>query len=69
MPLRYLLNLINEKPLDYEYYGEAQFLYFILPKNEAPEKQTMWEYTSFGSSKVLRKWSLNENYFLYLLGK
>jgi len=69
MPLRYMLSLANEHPLDYEHYGEAQFLYFILPKNESLEKQTMWEYTSFGPSKVVKKWNLNKDYLIYLLAK
>ena len=69
MPLRYMLLLLNEKPLDYEHYGEAEELYFLIPKTEKIEIQTMWEYTSFGSSNVVNKWEINEEYFLYKLDK
>lgn len=69
MPLRYTLALANEKPLDYEHYGEAEYLYFIIPINETLEKQTTWEYTSFGPSQVLKKWRLNEEFLIYKLRK
>lgn len=69
MPLRYMLALANESPLDYEYYGEAEYLYFIIPKTETLKKQTMWEYTSFGASKVVGKWNLNNNFYIYKLDK
>lgn len=69
MPLRYMLSLIGEQPLDYEHYGEAETLYFIAPKREGLRKQTMWEYTSFGPSQIIKKWDLNKDYFLYKIGK
>ncbi len=69
IPLRYMLSWIGEKPLDYEHYGEAQTLYFIIPKNEKLEQQTMWEYKSFGSSKVIKKWDITKSYFMYKLCK
>lgn len=69
MPVRYMLTLLNEHPLDYEHYGEANDLYFIIPKIETLKNQTMWEYTSFGGSKVIEKWNLNGSFFIYKLGK
>lgn len=69
MPLRYFLTLTDEKPLDYEHYGEADTLYFIIPNSESLQKQTMWEYISFGSSRVLNKWQLNKDYVIYKLGE
>lgn len=69
MPLRYMLLLLNEKPLDYEHYSEAKTLYFILPKNERVKNQTMWEYTSFGSPNITKKWEINNQYFLYRIDK
>lgn len=69
MPLRYMLLLINEHPLDYEHYGEAGELYFIIPKSEKLTGQTMWEYTSFGPSKTVNIWKINNDYLLYKLAK
>jgi len=69
MPLRYMLSLIGEQPLDYEHYGEAQCLYFILPKKEKVEEQTMWEYKSFGSSEIINKWEITKDYLMYKLVK
>jgi len=69
MPLRYLLLLVREHPLNYEHYGEAETLYFIIPKNEKIKDQTMWEYTSFGSSNIVNKWEINDQYFLYKITK
>lgn len=69
MPLRYMLLLLNEQPLDYEHYGEAQTLYFLIPNNETVKNQTMWEYTSFGSANIKNKWIINDQYVLYRLDK
>ncbi|MFA5770760.1 MAG: glycosyltransferase family 39 protein [Patescibacteria group bacterium] len=69
MPLRYMLSLANESPLDYEHYGEAEILYFIIPKTETLKRQVMWEYTSFGGSKVVSKWSLNNDFNIYKVAK
>ncbi len=69
MPLRYMLLLLNDQPLDYEHYGEANELYFIIPRNENIKDQTMWEYTSFSSSNVVNKWEINKSYFLYKKAK
>ncbi|EKE15093.1 MAG: hypothetical protein ACD_12C00148G0001 [uncultured bacterium] len=69
MPLRYMLSLTNEKPFDFEHYGEAEILYFIIPKSETLQKQTMWEYTSFGGTKILNKWQINSVFDIYKVGK
>lgn len=69
MPLRYALAFIKEKPMDYTNYSDAENLYFLIRKNEELNKLTIWEYVSFGSSAVVNKWSINELYFLYKLGK
>lgn len=69
MPIRYMLLLLNEKPLDFEHYGEANTLYFLIPNNKTIKEQTMWEYTSFGSSNITNKWKINNQYDLYRLDK
>lgn len=69
MPLRYTLNLLHETPMTYEDYAGAQTLYFILPKKENVPDQTMWEYTSFGASRISKKWDVNNQYYLYKLIK
>lgn len=69
MPLRYFLFLFEDEPLGFENYAGAQVLYFLLPKSERVESQKMWEYTSFGRSKIVNKWKINEHYFLYKLEK
>lgn len=69
MPLRYFLTLLNDKPMPYENYSEAENLYFLIRKNEELSKIKMWEYTSFGDSKILKHWIINKDYLLYKLGK
>jgi xanthine/uracil/vitamin C permease (AzgA family) len=44
-------------------------LYFLVKKNEPITSLKMWEYTSFGKSQVVKKWDVNDEYFLYKLEK
>lgn len=69
MPLRYMLKLQGVEPLPYENYGEAKELYFLVKKQEKITDLKMWEYTSFGKSKVVETWTVNDSYFLYKLEK
>ncbi len=67
MPLRYTLNLLNETPRHYDNYSNVETLYFISRLSDPPKKQKMWEYTSFGKSKIVSTWALNDEYNLYKL--
>jgi glucan phosphoethanolaminetransferase (alkaline phosphatase superfamily) len=69
MPLRYMLKLLNETPEPYENYGDIESLYFLVKKNEPITSLKMWEYSSFGKSHVVKKWDVNDEYFLYKLEK
>jgi len=69
MPLRYALNLLNETPVHYDNYRDIDSLYFIVRKDEPITSLKMWEYTSFGPSRVVKRWDINYEYFLYKLGK
>lgn len=69
MPLRYTLAIVGEQPTSYENYAKNDYLYFIARKTEDLKKITMWEYTSFGPSYPIKKWTLNDQYFLYKLAK
>lgn len=69
LPLRYFLEVARKKPLGVEKYGEAEVLYVV----KAPEvelfKINVWELTAFAPFKILRKWHLQDSFFLYRLEK
>lgn len=67
MPLRYTLALLQEKPLGYEDYFNIANLYLLVRKTEVLTKLTMWEYTSFGPSRPIKRWIINDQYLLYKL--
>ena len=69
MPLRYTLLLLGEHPKHYDTFTDIDHLYFIIPKKEKIEQQTMWEYTAFGPSTMVNMWSINEEYYLIKLEK
>lgn len=69
MPLRYVLNLLNETPAYYDNYSSIDNLYLLVKEKEPVTSLKMWEYTSFGRSIVMRKWQINGQYFLYKLVK
>lgn len=67
MPLRYMLNLLNEHPLPYENYAGADRLYFIAKSRKPLTSLHIWEYMSFGPSVAVEKSSINNLYTLYTL--
>lgn len=69
MPLRYTLNLIGETPAYYDNYSGVDSLYFIIKKSEPIMNLKMWEYVSFGPSKVVYRTEINNDYYLYKLVK
>ena len=69
MPLRYTLLLLDDHPQHYDTYTNIAQLYFIVPKDEGIQQQTMWEYTAFGPSRIANIWNINEEYYLYKLEK
>lgn len=69
MPLRYFLFLYNIPVLNYDNYSKANTLYFIERKTKNLTESNIWEYTSFGPSKVIHTWNINDEYVLYKLKK
>lgn len=69
MPLRYFLFLKNIPFLSYEDYENANELYFIVRKNKDLKDIKIWEFKAFGSSKVIEKWNINDQYIMYKLSK
>jgi hypothetical protein len=70
MPLRYFLTLYNVPVLDVEKYAEAKELYLIIMRRDSDLKTfSMWEYNSFGSNQVVKRWDINKTYIMYKLGK
>lgn len=69
LPLRYFLEVWKIPPLPYDKYDKAETLYVVTEPGIDLSKIDMWEITSFGPSKIVKVWPLQNGFQLSRLEK
>lgn len=69
VPLRYFLKQRQKAPLSVEYYDKPDYLYVVSLQDADVRNSSLWEITSFGAFEIEKSWPVQNNYFLYRLGK
>lgn len=68
-PYRYVLTAVHKKPpLPVEAYPSAQLLYVVGRNNEGEIlNHPVWEISSFGPQRIVKRWQMRDNIALYRL--
>ncbi len=67
--LRFLLKIKNCEPMGVEEYPKAEKLFLVASINRPPEKEKVWEVSSFGEFKINRQENVTPNIIFYELEK